>query len=145
MFYFYFTQFQVHPQQPPQLKSLIFCLSCCRWLIEVNASPSLTASSQEDYELKCRLLEDTLHVVDMEGWYDVPKYVNVKYQNRWCSCKHVVGLPRFYIGSLSSLQCLQNVKSTSFMNFLTKMCTILHLEVCFYSQSHWQRKAGWWI
>uniref|UniRef100_A0AAR2M0J2 Tubulin--tyrosine ligase-like protein 9 n=1 Tax=Pygocentrus nattereri TaxID=42514 RepID=A0AAR2M0J2_PYGNA len=37
------------------------------WLIEVNASPSLTASSQEDYELKCRLLEDTLHVVDMEG------------------------------------------------------------------------------
>ncbi|KAK6471730.1 putative tubulin polyglutamylase TTLL9 isoform X1 [Huso huso] len=38
-----------------------------RWLIEVNASPSLTASSQEDYELKCRLLEDTLHVVDMEG------------------------------------------------------------------------------
>ncbi|XP_041112744.1 probable tubulin polyglutamylase TTLL9 [Polyodon spathula] len=37
------------------------------WLIEVNASPSLTASSQEDYELKCRLLEDTLHIVDMEG------------------------------------------------------------------------------
>ncbi|XP_053309213.1 probable tubulin polyglutamylase TTLL9 isoform X2 [Spea bombifrons] len=37
------------------------------WLLEVNASPSLTASSQEDYELKYRLLEDTLHVVDMEG------------------------------------------------------------------------------
>ncbi|XP_075032669.1 putative tubulin polyglutamylase TTLL9 isoform X3 [Mixophyes fleayi] len=37
------------------------------WLLEVNASPSLTASSQEDYELKCRLLEDTLHVTDMEG------------------------------------------------------------------------------
>ncbi|XP_071966876.1 probable tubulin polyglutamylase TTLL9 isoform X4 [Engystomops pustulosus] len=37
------------------------------WLLEVNASPSLTASSQEDYDLKCRLLEDTLHVVDMEG------------------------------------------------------------------------------
>ncbi|MBN3309071.1 TTLL9 polyglutamylase, partial [Amia calva] len=37
------------------------------WLIEVNASPSLTASSQEDYELKSRLLEDTLHIVDMEG------------------------------------------------------------------------------
>ncbi|XP_036379658.1 probable tubulin polyglutamylase TTLL9 [Megalops cyprinoides] len=37
------------------------------WLIEVNASPSLTATSQEDYELKYRLLEDTLHVVDMEG------------------------------------------------------------------------------
>ncbi|XP_072206061.1 probable tubulin polyglutamylase TTLL9 isoform X6 [Excalfactoria chinensis] len=37
------------------------------WLLEVNASPSLAASSQEDYELKCHLLEDTLHVVDMEG------------------------------------------------------------------------------
>uniref|UniRef100_A0A3Q1IXZ8 Tubulin--tyrosine ligase-like protein 9 n=1 Tax=Anabas testudineus TaxID=64144 RepID=A0A3Q1IXZ8_ANATE len=37
------------------------------WLIEVNASPSYTPSSQEDYEMKCRLLEDTLNVVDMEG------------------------------------------------------------------------------
>ncbi|XP_020487991.1 probable tubulin polyglutamylase TTLL9 [Labrus bergylta] len=37
------------------------------WLIEVNASPSHTPSSQEDYEMKCRLLEDTLNVVDMEG------------------------------------------------------------------------------
>ncbi|XP_075427853.1 putative tubulin polyglutamylase TTLL9 isoform X2 [Ascaphus truei] len=37
------------------------------WLLEVNASPSLTASSQDDYELKCHLLEDTLHVVDMEA------------------------------------------------------------------------------
>ncbi|XP_034446414.1 probable tubulin polyglutamylase TTLL9 isoform X4 [Hippoglossus hippoglossus] len=36
------------------------------WLIEVNASPSHTPSSQEDYEMKCRLLEDTLNVVDME-------------------------------------------------------------------------------
>uniref|UniRef100_A0A3B3Z9G8 Tubulin--tyrosine ligase-like protein 9 n=1 Tax=Periophthalmus magnuspinnatus TaxID=409849 RepID=A0A3B3Z9G8_9GOBI len=38
-----------------------------KWLIEVNASPSLTASSKEDYEMKCCLLEDTLNVVDMEG------------------------------------------------------------------------------
>ncbi|XP_031701561.1 putative tubulin polyglutamylase TTLL9 isoform X2 [Anarrhichthys ocellatus] len=37
------------------------------WLIEVNASPSHRPSSQEDYEMKCRLLEDTLNVVDMEG------------------------------------------------------------------------------
>ncbi|XP_039903658.1 probable tubulin polyglutamylase TTLL9 isoform X2 [Simochromis diagramma] len=37
------------------------------WLIEVNASPSHTPSCQEDYEMKCRLLEDTLNVVDMEG------------------------------------------------------------------------------
>ncbi|XP_068198943.1 probable tubulin polyglutamylase TTLL9 [Antennarius striatus] len=60
------------------------------WLIEVNASPSHTASSQEDYEMKYRLLEDTLNVVDMEGrltgkekrvggfdlmWNDGPVYV----------------------------------------------------------------------
>lgn len=38
-----------------------------RWLIEVNASPSHTPSSREDYEMKFRLLEDTLNVVDMEG------------------------------------------------------------------------------
>ncbi|CAG07565.1 unnamed protein product, partial [Tetraodon nigroviridis] len=36
------------------------------WLIEVNASPSYVASSREDYEMKFRLLEDTLNVVDME-------------------------------------------------------------------------------
>ncbi|XP_065105925.2 probable tubulin polyglutamylase TTLL9 isoform X2 [Paramisgurnus dabryanus] len=37
------------------------------WLIEVNASPSLSASSQGDYDMKYRLLEDTLDIVDMEG------------------------------------------------------------------------------
>jgi len=37
------------------------------WIIEVNASPSLTASSPTDYELKFGLLEDMLHIIDMEG------------------------------------------------------------------------------
>ncbi|XP_052666267.1 probable tubulin polyglutamylase TTLL9 [Harpia harpyja] len=37
------------------------------WLLEVNASPSLTASSQEDSELKCHFLKDTLHIVDRES------------------------------------------------------------------------------
>jgi len=36
------------------------------WLIEVNASPSLSASSYEDKQLKKRMLSDTLNVVDME-------------------------------------------------------------------------------
>ena len=40
---------------------------CLRWLIEVNASPSLTASNQEDYDLKFGLLQDVLNVLDMEG------------------------------------------------------------------------------
>ena len=33
----------------------------------MNASPSLTASSQSDYELKFGLLHDLLHIVDMEN------------------------------------------------------------------------------
>ncbi|KAJ1459998.1 tubulin-tyrosine ligase family-domain-containing protein [Pelagophyceae sp. CCMP2097] len=37
------------------------------WLIEVNASPSLTANTREDYVLKCDLLNDTLDIVDLEG------------------------------------------------------------------------------
>ncbi|KAK7505808.1 hypothetical protein BaRGS_00003079, partial [Batillaria attramentaria] len=37
------------------------------WLIEINASPSLTASNQEDYDLKFGLLNDVLNVLDMES------------------------------------------------------------------------------
>ena len=37
------------------------------WIIEVNTSPSLTASSPTDYDLKFGLLENMLHIVDMEG------------------------------------------------------------------------------
>ena len=36
------------------------------WLLEVNASPSLTASNDEDYSLKSSLLEDVFNVVDIE-------------------------------------------------------------------------------
>ena len=46
---------------------IMFDNSLKPWIIEVNASPSLTASSPTDYELKFGLLEDMLHVVDMEG------------------------------------------------------------------------------
>ncbi|RYE83291.1 MAG: hypothetical protein EOO65_04195, partial [Methanosarcinales archaeon] len=37
------------------------------WLLEVNASPSMTASTRDDYDLKYKLLNDTLDIVDMEG------------------------------------------------------------------------------
>jgi tubulin polyglutamylase TTLL9 len=37
------------------------------WLIEVNASPSLTADTPQDYELKFGLLDDTYSVIDVEG------------------------------------------------------------------------------
>ncbi len=37
--------------------------------MEVNASPSLTASSKEDYDLKYGMLEDVLNVIDLENRY----------------------------------------------------------------------------
>ena len=37
------------------------------WLIEVNASPSLTADTNEDYSLKFSLLQDVLNIIDMDG------------------------------------------------------------------------------
>ncbi len=37
------------------------------WLIEVNAFPSLTANTKEDYNLKCDMLDDMLCVIDLEN------------------------------------------------------------------------------
>lgn len=37
------------------------------WLIEVNASPSLSASDKHDWSMKCAMLEDLLDVADLEG------------------------------------------------------------------------------
>jgi len=37
------------------------------WLIEVNASPSLTADTDDDYALKTKLVQDTLDVIDLES------------------------------------------------------------------------------
>ena len=37
------------------------------WLLEINASPSLTASSADDYNLKIGLLDDVLNIIDLEG------------------------------------------------------------------------------
>uniref|UniRef100_A0A0G4I6S9 Tubulin--tyrosine ligase-like protein 9 n=1 Tax=Chromera velia CCMP2878 TaxID=1169474 RepID=A0A0G4I6S9_9ALVE len=36
------------------------------WLLEVNASPALTANTQEDYDLKFGLLDDLFTVLDLE-------------------------------------------------------------------------------
>jgi len=37
------------------------------WLLEVNQSPSLTANTREDYNLKCRLLNEMLDIIDIEN------------------------------------------------------------------------------
>lgn len=82
--------------------------SLFRWLIEVNASPSHTPSSQEDYEMKCRLLEDTLNVVDMEG--------------RWnLRCHHLASLfvnsceGSLYIESLQTMHSFIFTRNPSFL------------------------------
>eukprot|EP00933_Yihiella_yeosuensis_P033886 TRINITY_DN27494_c0_g1_i1.p1 TRINITY_DN27494_c0_g1~~TRINITY_DN27494_c0_g1_i1.p1 ORF type:complete len:515 (+),score=101.28 TRINITY_DN27494_c0_g1_i1:97-1641(+) len=40
------------------------------WLLEVNASPSLTANTQADYDMKFGLLDDLLTLLDMEKYLD---------------------------------------------------------------------------
>lgn len=62
-----------------------------RWLLEVNACPAFTPSNEEDYILKCGLIDDTSSVLDLEGrltgyekriggydlmWSDGPVYAN---------------------------------------------------------------------
>jgi tubulin polyglutamylase TTLL9 len=37
------------------------------WLIEVNGSPSMTANTKLDCQLKCNLIDDTFTVVDLDG------------------------------------------------------------------------------
>lgn len=61
------------------------------WLLEVNACPAFTPSNEEDYVLKCALVDDTTSVLDLEGrltgyekrvggydliWSDGPVYAN---------------------------------------------------------------------
>ena len=36
------------------------------WLIEVNASPSMTGNTHHDIELKMNLLDDTYSILDLE-------------------------------------------------------------------------------
>lgn len=40
------------------------------WLLEVNSSPSLTATTREDYELKFGLLDDCVSVLDFERHFN---------------------------------------------------------------------------
>jgi len=53
------------------------------WLLEVNSSPSLTATTREDYELKFGLLDDTLTVLDLEGYFKGKMEEQVS-SSPWC-------------------------------------------------------------
>ena len=39
------------------------------WLIEVNGSPSMTATTPVDDALKTGLVDDTISIVNLEGLY----------------------------------------------------------------------------
>jgi tubulin polyglutamylase TTLL9 len=45
---------------------ILFDANLKPWLIEINASPSMTANTPSDYEMKIGLLDDTFTVLDME-------------------------------------------------------------------------------
>mmetsp|Transcript_12680 Transcript_12680/g.30799 ORF Transcript_12680/g.30799 Transcript_12680/m.30799 type:complete len:111 (+) Transcript_12680:3-335(+) len=47
------------------------------WLIEVNSSPSISADSQADYDLKYGLLDDVYTILDPEGQLDDELYEQV--------------------------------------------------------------------
>lgn len=47
------------------------------WLLEVNASPSITADTQADYELKYGLLDDVYTILDPEGLLEDELYEQV--------------------------------------------------------------------
>jgi len=36
------------------------------WLLEVNGSPSMTANTEQDAQLKCNLLDDVFTILDLE-------------------------------------------------------------------------------
>ena len=44
------------------------------WLLEVNASPSLTANTKEDYMMKTEMLHGMLDVIDMEASHTALHY-----------------------------------------------------------------------
>eukprot|EP00747_Dinoflagellata_sp_TGD_P221980 gnl/TRDRNA2_/TRDRNA2_93740_c0_seq1.p1 gnl/TRDRNA2_/TRDRNA2_93740_c0~~gnl/TRDRNA2_/TRDRNA2_93740_c0_seq1.p1 ORF type:complete len:509 (+),score=87.00 gnl/TRDRNA2_/TRDRNA2_93740_c0_seq1:206-1732(+) len=59
------------------------------WLLEVNASPSLTANTKDDYDMKFGLLDDVMTLIDMEkyltniecqvGGFDLLYHAGVRY------------------------------------------------------------------
>ena len=57
----------VYARSAEQPGSILIDADLKPWLIEVNASPSLTADTPQDYELKFGLLDDMYSVIDVEG------------------------------------------------------------------------------
>lgn len=72
------------------------------WLIEVNASPSLSANTPDDYEMKFALLDDMLTVLDLEKYLDGTEMqiggFDVLYRNGARVRPHDKAVHRSYLG-----------------------------------------------
>lgn len=56
---------------------IMFDSSLKPWLLEVNASPSLTANTRTDYNLKFQMLNEMLDIVDLERHYETRSKLHV--------------------------------------------------------------------
>lgn len=73
------------------------------WLIEVNASPSLSANTAQDYQLKCGMLNDMLDVIDCEKRYASAANLESK-----LNC---VGEKKMTLKSVALILCTKTVMS----------------------------------
>ena len=90
------------------------------WLIEVNASPSLTANTKEDYKMKFELLNDMFDIIDIEkrmtgeeeqvGGFDLVYTNNTVLVDRPCMYSTFLGCELPPRRSAAQLRAKQRVK-----------------------------------
>jgi len=90
------------------------------WLIEVNASPSLTANTKEDYKMKFELLNDMFDIIDIEkrmtgeeeqvGGFDLIYTNNTVLVDRPCMYSTFLGCTLPPRRSAAQLRAKQRVK-----------------------------------